>query len=45
MIEQTEQTAAAYEVPALVEIGDFADLTRITDKGGYVDLLGGWFDF
>ncbi len=29
--------ATAYVPPALIEIGDFADLTRITNRGGYID--------
>ena len=36
---------ASYEVPALIEVGDFADLTGDADKGTYVDDLLGWFDF
>lgn len=34
-----------YDTPQLVEIGDFADLTRDTDKGAYLDgPLGWWWD-
>ncbi|MEV4121581.1 lasso RiPP family leader peptide-containing protein [Micromonospora sp. NPDC049645] len=33
-----------YEPPALVEVGDFTDLTRITNAGEWSDLWGGWFD-
>jgi hypothetical protein len=45
MNEEMRNETAVYESPALIELGDFADLTRMTDKGGYVDLIGGWFDF
>ncbi|SEG78833.1 hypothetical protein SAMN04489712_112130 [Thermomonospora echinospora] len=37
------ESAMPYEPPALIELGDFTELTRITDKGGYVDLFGGWW--
>jgi hypothetical protein len=40
----TEALSTTYETPELIEIGDFTDLTRITDKGGYIDGLGGWWD-
>lgn len=41
----TEALSTTYESPELVEVGDFTDLTRITDKGGYADSPGwGWWD-
>ncbi|MCP2170072.1 lasso RiPP family leader peptide-containing protein [Goodfellowiella coeruleoviolacea] len=36
---------ACYEPPALVEVGDFAQLTQDSDKGNYVDGLFYWFGF
>ncbi|MFC9976636.1 lasso RiPP family leader peptide-containing protein [Spirillospora sp. NPDC127200] len=33
-----------YTRPALIEAGDFADLTRITNRGGYIDSpWGAWW--
>jgi hypothetical protein len=41
-----DEETTVYEPPALVEVGDFTDLTRITNNGGYIDSpWGGWFDF
>jgi hypothetical protein len=40
MIEET----TVYESPTLTEVGDFTDLTRITDKGQWSDVWGGWWD-
>jgi len=33
-----------YEPPALVEVGDFAELTRYTNTGRVVDFFGGWWN-
>ncbi|WP_405676373.1 lasso RiPP family leader peptide-containing protein [Streptomyces sp. NBC_00868] len=34
----------SYETPAMVDVGEFADLTRGNWRGRWVDVIG-WFDF
>ncbi|WP_405676371.1 lasso RiPP family leader peptide-containing protein [Streptomyces sp. NBC_00868] len=36
-------TETSYETPMLAEIGDFADVTRATYRGFWVDFFGGWW--
>lgn len=38
--------ALTYTTPALMEVGDFSDVTRITNQGGYIDSPWGawWLD-
>lgn len=40
MSENTE----SYEAPQIAEVGDFAELTRLTSSGGWADSPGwGWW--
>lgn len=39
-------SATAYEAPEIVEVGDFAELTRVTNAGRFLDnpWVQGWWD-
>ncbi|MER7128538.1 MULTISPECIES: lasso RiPP family leader peptide-containing protein [Streptosporangium] len=32
-----------YEVPALVEVGDFSELTQLTNRGKWADSIWGYY--
>jgi hypothetical protein len=38
------EESIAYEPPAMVEVGAFAELTRWTNTGRVVDFFGGWWN-
>ncbi|MEU0566542.1 lasso RiPP family leader peptide-containing protein [Nonomuraea sp. NPDC005983] len=37
------ENKVAYEAPALVEVGDFTELTQLTNRGKWADSIWGYY--